>query len=96
MQDIFKVQEIEDPNTKKLRPETWDDPVPQKIVESYIKVINQLAVIKKFSFPRKTLIPNFKRVQIHGFCDASERAYGACIYARSTNNEGETRCELLC
>jgi hypothetical protein len=35
-------------------------------------------------------------IQIHGFSDASEKAYGACIYIRSNNQEGKTTVKLLC
>ncbi|XP_018574806.1 uncharacterized protein LOC108913697 [Anoplophora glabripennis] len=37
-----------------------------------------------------------KRVEMHGFCDASEAAYGGCIYIRCTNEIGEISVKLLC
>jgi hypothetical protein len=39
---------------------------------------------------------NATNIQLHGFCDSSERAYGACLYIRSTDNKNKTTCELLC
>ena len=34
-------------------------------------------------------------VQIHGFCDASIKAYGACAYLRIENKSGDLSCELI-
>ncbi|XP_052837396.1 uncharacterized protein LOC128253205 [Drosophila gunungcola] len=34
-------------------------------------------------------------VEMHGFCDASTAAYGACLYLRSEAN-GNTEAHLLC
>jgi hypothetical protein len=45
---------------------------------------------------RKVICANATNIQIHGFCDSSERAYGACLYIHSTNNDKNTFCELLC
>jgi len=39
---------------------------------------------------------NAINIQIHGFCDSSEQAYGACLYIRSTDSNNKTSCELLC
>ncbi|XP_043264211.1 uncharacterized protein LOC122404341, partial [Colletes gigas] len=47
------------------------------------------------TFPRKTVLTNTDEVQLHGFCDASEKAYGACIYLRVSNQQ-QTECKLLC
>lgn len=38
---------------------------------------------------------NAQKLQLHGFADASQRAYGVCIYIRSTN-EDDHQSILLC
>jgi len=35
-------------------------------------------------------------IQLHGFCDSGEKAYGACLYLRSVNQKGEVITKLLC
>ncbi|KAJ8867071.1 hypothetical protein PR048_032933 [Dryococelus australis] len=35
-------------------------------------------------------------VQLHGFANASERGYGACMYTRSTEEPGKVTVKLLC
>lgn len=35
-------------------------------------------------------------IQQHGFCDSSQIPYGACLYLRSINQQGEVTIKLLC
>jgi hypothetical protein len=46
----------------------------------YLK--DQLPMLNDLMYPRKVAIKNTIRMEMHGFCGASERAYGACIYIR--------------
>lgn len=75
---------------------SWDEKVPEHIVKPYIQTKNELNQIKKLEFPRKCIIVNYVDLQIHGFCDASEKAYGACIYIRSRDENGQVLCRLIC
>ncbi len=53
----------------------WDEQVPKNIFNIWLDV----------------QAPNAKKLQLHGFCDASMRAYGACVYIRSENAEGQVK-----
>lgn len=41
------------------------------------------------------IIPKAVSIEIHCFSDASEKAYGACLYIRSTDASGRIRVQLL-
>ncbi|XP_076766420.1 uncharacterized protein LOC143433153 [Xylocopa sonorina] len=74
----------------------WDAPVPESILSRWQTYYNELPVLNHFSVPRKFLIDHAISRKLHGFCDASEAAYGACIHIRSTNQKGETIARLVC
>jgi hypothetical protein len=35
-------------------------------------------------------------IQLHGFCDSSEKTYAECSYLGSLNQQGEVTTKLLC
>ncbi|XP_076301775.1 uncharacterized protein LOC143219850 [Lasioglossum baleicum] len=74
----------------------WDEVVPQSIYYSWIRFRDQLRVLNQFSIRRPLLIKNHTDCQLHGFCDASESAYGACIFVRVTMGNMQHSVNLLC
>lgn len=75
---------------------SWDEAVPQSILTMWIELRQELSHLSKFSIPRKDIIDHPVTIQLHGFADASESAYGACIYLRSVNEQGDCKVSLLC
>ncbi|XP_011859050.1 PREDICTED: uncharacterized protein LOC105556567 [Vollenhovia emeryi] len=74
----------------------WDESVPQEIHERWSQIKLQLTNLNQLSVPRQVkhqFEPEL--VQIHGFCDASEHAYGACVYVRTRVNSNEYVSHLL-
>ncbi|XP_033362774.1 uncharacterized protein LOC117240867 [Bombus vosnesenskii] len=55
----------------------------------------QLPLLNNVRFPRKAIIESAMEIELHGFCDASEKAYGACIYLRTLNTNGRVWTQLL-
>ncbi|XP_055584910.1 uncharacterized protein LOC129737771 [Uranotaenia lowii] len=72
----------------------WDDQVPPSIEKRWENFKIQLPQLSKYRIPRYALLPH-STVELHTFVDASEAAYGACTYARSTDAAGNVRIELL-
>jgi len=67
---------------------TWDDEVPPEISAKWKRArkdlmeLNALTILKLVSEANSIT----DEIQLHGFGDASEATYGACIYLRSRNN----------
>ncbi|XP_076624584.1 uncharacterized protein LOC143343501 [Colletes latitarsis] len=74
----------------------WDESVPTDIHTAWTQYCQELTLLRDISFCRQVTAKNYESVELHGFCDASERAYGACIYLRSTMKNGKTIARLLC
>ncbi|XP_011859009.1 PREDICTED: uncharacterized protein LOC105556522 [Vollenhovia emeryi] len=74
----------------------WDESVPSNIHKTWIEFATQLDLMNELSIDRHVLISDYTDVQIHGFSDASNIGYGACIYLRSTDQRNNVRCHLLC
>lgn len=73
----------------------WDDLVTPEIQAHWQTYREQLPLLNNFSVPREMLIRNSTDVQLHGFCDASEIAYGACIYVRSCDARNRVNVNLI-
>nr|XP_031848962.1 uncharacterized protein LOC116434545 [Nomia melanderi] len=73
----------------------WDESLPMDIHSEWIQYYKQLPMLNNVVFPRNTIPHASTITELHGFCDASERAYGACAYVRSTDKRGQTHVQLL-
>ncbi|XP_050302413.1 uncharacterized protein LOC126740435 [Anthonomus grandis grandis] len=75
---------------------SWDESVPQSIHTAWLRLRTEISLLDVFQIPRNTVCCNPKFIEIHCFSDASEAAYGASIYVRSINQDGQTSVHLLC
>ncbi|XP_012234575.1 uncharacterized protein [Linepithema humile] len=73
----------------------WDTPVPETFRMTWSSYYQQLHLINQMTIPRHAIIHNPNDIQLHGFCDASQTAYGACIYIRSVDQSGLISVQLL-
>ncbi|GFT62879.1 integrase catalytic domain-containing protein [Trichonephila clavipes] len=64
-----------------------------RVDELLPKIISK---VNNFKIPRCILLPATIRIEIHGFSDASERAYAAVVYIKCFNESGQSQTRLLC
>ncbi|XP_054746940.1 uncharacterized protein LOC129252836 [Anastrepha obliqua] len=72
----------------------WDESIPLHLDTSWENFKANLLQLPSISIPRFVHTESSASCQIHGFADASIRAYGCCIYIRS-HSAGGTKCTLL-
>lgn len=75
----------------------WDSVLDNDLVNIWLAFRQQIPIINDIEIPRliKSATDDIVNIQIHGFSDASEKAYGACIYIRTTNNQNQSSSYLL-
>ncbi|XP_039303404.1 uncharacterized protein LOC120357308 [Solenopsis invicta] len=75
----------------------WDESVPMSIYKEWHQLKSQLNLLNRLKIPRAIMTGNTgTRIQLHGFCDASEKAYGACVYIREQIASDKIGIALVC
>lgn len=72
-----------------------DESVPAEIHTAWFQYRKQLPELCNLHIPRLVMCKNPKCVELHGFCYASESAYGACVYMRAVDKNNTVFVELL-
>jgi len=73
-----------------------DELIPAHLQQEWNHLLQTIHKLSQLKINRKVICSNAVNIQLHGFCDSSERAYGACLYMRSTDSNKKAFCELLC
>ncbi|GFY33706.1 integrase catalytic domain-containing protein [Trichonephila clavipes] len=74
----------------------WSEQLPPDAMEEWMNFYQKLAKVNNFKIPRCILLPAAIRIEIHGFSDASERAYADVVYIKCFNESGQSQTRLLC
>jgi len=75
----------------------WDDQLPSELLNEWMDMYLRLSQMKELAGDRLVLAKGQPtEIQLHEFCDSSEKAYGACLYLHSVNQQGEVTTKLLC
>ena len=75
----------------------WDQPVPEHIKETWTRWRSELKLlttrhISRCYFPIDSSVAS---TEIHGFCDASERAYAAVVYYRTVDDKRNVHTAIV-
>lgn len=75
----------------------WDDELPKNLLcqwKEFSSTFYQLSevVIPRFLFCQT----EFCQIDLFGFCDACQKGYGACLYARAVYKNNVVSCQLIC
>lgn len=61
---------------------SWDEEIPAEMLTRWRKFCNSLSNVGMIRVPRWLRVFKYSSYELHGFADASQRAYAAVIYLR--------------
>ncbi|XP_049308602.1 uncharacterized protein LOC125777545 [Bactrocera dorsalis] len=73
----------------------WDEPVPEEIGTRFKNYWKDIRLLENFTLDRWIGTDTDGKTEIHGFSDASTTAYGAVIYIRKVQGDGQVKITLL-
>lgn len=73
----------------------WDQTLPHELLVEWQIFRNKLSQLASFKVPRWLGMAKAKTISLHGYCDASSKAYAAVIYVRSEDNNGNITTALV-
>ncbi|XP_037931020.1 uncharacterized protein LOC119665841 [Teleopsis dalmanni] len=75
----------------------WDDDLPSEIRKQWTSYREDLALLDNATVVRHVFSSQgYSHVELHAFCDASEKAYGAAVYIRTVQKDKTIKLNLLC
>ncbi|XP_049886768.1 uncharacterized protein LOC126381312 [Pectinophora gossypiella] len=72
----------------------WDSYIPHDIQKQWKAFVDSLAALKQLIIPRY-VFSSQNNAELHIFCDASQSAYGACVYVRTQDPNGAACARLF-
>ncbi|XP_039315197.1 uncharacterized protein LOC120359860 [Solenopsis invicta] len=74
----------------------WDESISNESHTLWREYEGKLQILRNIGIPRMVVCNEMQNVEIHGFSDASQQAYGACLYVKSISRNGQVEVRLLC
>lgn len=72
----------------------WDKIITEDLKNTWLSFHKNLKYLQNIFIPRYHFSDIPKEITIIGFCDSSQKAYGACIYYRATYPNKHATCSL--
>ncbi|KAJ8723487.1 hypothetical protein PYW08_003399 [Mythimna loreyi] len=75
----------------------WDDKISQHLIDEWLTLREDFKEVKEVSIDRwiGTLRVDLEKIEVHGFSDASTRAYAAVAYVRIKMQDGSVSTKLI-
>ncbi|XP_062557682.1 uncharacterized protein LOC134222533 [Armigeres subalbatus] len=73
----------------------WDEILPEELLQNWRRFQEQLSYVNQIRKRRLVVPAGSARVELHGFSDASLRAYGAVLYIRTIAKDGTVTVGLV-
>ncbi|XP_075162888.1 uncharacterized protein LOC142235521 [Haematobia irritans] len=73
----------------------WDESVPQEIDSAWTNILADYHNLPQLKISRFIRLTNLIDLQVHGFGDASTKAYGCCLYFRCIDSFGNVVTNLV-
>lgn len=73
----------------------WDEAPPRNICDTWTQRRKEFSLLSQLKIPRQMSLENCSDFQIHGFCDASEKAYASVIYLRAKHTDGTFKTSFV-
>ena len=73
----------------------WDTPLDDEYCRRWENCLKNLLDVKKLSFFRWSYDFPGSKLELHVFCDSSEKAFATCVYSRVNSGGGEMKSNLL-
>ncbi|GBM16942.1 hypothetical protein AVEN_267331-1 [Araneus ventricosus] len=73
----------------------WDDLLPAKEADEWQQFSSALQNVNDIEVDRCILLPKPDLIEIYGFVDAIEAAYGTAVYCKSRSRSGEVSIRLI-
>jgi hypothetical protein len=73
----------------------WDTLLPLDFQRRWNSFYIGLESLQRLKVPRACFNGSSKTLQLHGFCDASQQAFGACVYLKSIDKHNACQSILL-
>lgn len=73
----------------------WDEPVPHQLMSEWENFMISVNDISEIRIPRWLQMTGTSSIELHGFCDASEKAFAAVVYIRTISQMGDIASNIV-